>query len=30
MFIYVDDLDGAVAQAGDAGGTVLREPAELP
>jgi hypothetical protein len=30
LFVYVDDLDTALARARDAVATVLREPADMP
>jgi lactoylglutathione lyase len=30
LYVYVEDVDGVVAELGSAGGTVLREPGDMP
>jgi lactoylglutathione lyase len=30
LFVYVDDVDAAFTELGDAGATALREPADMP
>ena len=30
LFIYVEDVDGTLVQLGAAGGSILREPADMP